>query len=191
MPDGGAHHGRIGPNAVLQLLPGMEARLGRRRTARLLRAAGYPAPPSDAAMIDEAGVARLHAVLRATLGAEASPLLAEAGRRTASYVMAHRIPAPARGLLRALPGPLAAPLLARAIARHAWTFAGSGRFDILGHAPLTFEIAANPLATGPRCIWHESVFSTLFQSLAGRSYHAVETECRGLGAPACRFEIRR
>jgi divinyl protochlorophyllide a 8-vinyl-reductase len=36
--------------------------------------------------------------------------------------------------------------LGKAIARHAWTFAGSGRFRVV--APLVFEIADNPIVRG-------------------------------------------
>ena len=72
-------------------------------------------------------------------------------------------------LIRALPAPLGARLLSAAIAKHAWTFAGSGAFTIVAHRPLTFEIAANPLAPGaaasPCCHWHAAVFERLFSTL--------------------------
>lgn len=70
-------------------------------------------------MIPEADVV---ALFRALAGAhpEAAPSIAvEAGRATADYILAHRIPASAQVVLRILPHRLAARALARAIARHA------------------------------------------------------------------------
>ena len=53
--------------------------------------------------------------------------------RTGDYLLAHRIPKPVQALLKRLPAPLAARVLLAAITRHAWTFAGSGRFE--AHRP--------------------------------------------------------
>src|SRR6056297_836771 len=149
MPDGiGPGHapGRIGPNAVLQLLPVLDA-AEPGLAVRMLAAAGLDGPPSDAGLMDEGPAAALHRTVRRARP-DADALLARAGRGTADYILAHRIPGPAQAMLRALPGPVAAPLLARAIARHAWTFAGSGRFRIAGRAPPVFELAGNPLIAG-------------------------------------------
>lgn len=151
-------------------------------------------PPSDAGLMDEGPAARMHAALRARLPDAAPALLARAGRGTADYILAHRIPRPAQALLRALPPVLAAPLLTRAIAQHAWTFAGSGRFRVAGR--LTFEIADNPLIRGetapaPICSWHAAVFERLFRVLVYDRLRAKETACCACGDPACRFELAR
>ncbi|MEO0679479.1 MAG: hypothetical protein AAF192_03590, partial [Pseudomonadota bacterium] len=50
---------RIGPNAVLQLLPVIEARAGRGAAEGLLAAAGLAGPPGGDAMIPERDAARL------------------------------------------------------------------------------------------------------------------------------------
>lgn len=183
---------RIGPNAILQHLPVLEAAIGGPFRDALLARAGVEAPPPDAGMLPEAQVVRLHRAVWEALPALAPAIQAAAGRGTGAYILARRIPPPARRLIRALPAPLGARLLAAAIARHAWTFAGSGRFRILSHRPLTVEIAANPLAVGPgrpSCHWHAAVFEALFGALVWPDARAAETACCAAGAPACRFEI--
>jgi divinyl protochlorophyllide a 8-vinyl-reductase len=192
---GVAPAGRIGPNAILQLLAALEDALGPGAGGRLLAAAGLDGPPPEG-MIPEDDARRLHLALRAAHPDEAAAIAAEAGARTAAYILTHRIPRPARQLLRALPPALAAALLSRAIARHAWTFAGSGRFRLVSARPPVFELAANPLVRGlmaaePACDWHRAVFEGLFRALAGGGWRAAETACCAAGAPACRFELRR
>jgi divinyl protochlorophyllide a 8-vinyl-reductase len=123
----------------------------------------------------------------------ADEIMADAGARTGAYIVANRIPAPARILLRALPKPLAARLLVKAIAKHAWTFAGSGAFSFLPSRPSVMEIADNPLAgprrAGPSCVWHAAVFTRLFRSLVSPDATVRETACCAAGDPACRFEM--
>jgi divinyl protochlorophyllide a 8-vinyl-reductase len=151
---------RIGPNAILQLLPVLDRTLGRAARDRLL--AGIDLPPPDAGMWPEAACRAAHLAVWQGLP-EARVILAEAGEGTADYILAHRIPGPAKRLIRALPSPLGARLLTAAIARHAWTFAGSGRFRVATRAPLAFEIENNPLAFGG--YWHAAVFRRLFRAL--------------------------
>lgn len=192
MPDGARpHHGRIGPNAVLQLLAVLDA-VEPGLSARLLVAAGLSGPPPDTGLMDEAAAAALHRLIRATRP-DAAALLSRAGWATGDYILAHRIPQPVAAMLRALPTGLAAPILARAIARHAWTFAGSGHFAIIGRHPLIFEMSENPLIRGemanlPLCHWHAAVFTRLFSALVSRRARMDETACAAMGAPACRFE---
>jgi divinyl protochlorophyllide a 8-vinyl-reductase len=186
--------GLIGPNAILQLVPVLERVGGRALCDGILAAAGVAALPSGAAMIDEAAAARVHAEVRRQVPDLARAIAAEAGRRTADYILANRIPARAQRVLKALPPPLAARLLARAIARHAWTFAGSGRFEVAARRPLVLALHGNPLVRGERsgqclCHWHAAVFERLFRALASPSAHVRETACVAAGAPACRFEL--
>lgn len=191
MPEDVRGSGLIGPNAILQLVPVLD-RAG--LTDRVLARAGVFELPSDAGLMPEAPAARVHQALRAE-DPELAPVLAwEAGVRTARYIMAHRIPPAAQALLRWLPGWLAQPILEKAIARHAWTFAGSGRFAVLGRG--VFEIADNPIVAReqspvPLCHWHAAVFETLFSSLVDPRITARETECCATGARACRFELSR
>ena len=184
---------RIGPNAILQHLPVLDAALGPAGRAALLARAGVAPPAPGSGMIPQAEVIALHRAVWAELPDLAPAIQAAAGRATGDYILAHRIPGLAQRLIRALPARLGARLLAAAIARHAWTFAGSGRFRILRHCPLTVEIADNPLALGPpgapSCHWHAAVFARLFGALVWPGAVLRETACCAAGAPACRFEI--
>jgi divinyl protochlorophyllide a 8-vinyl-reductase len=183
--------GRIGPNALLQLVPVLDGAGVR----GVFEAAGVRVPPPDAGMWPEAEVAAVHRRLRADWPAQAPGWLAAAGAGTGDYILAHRIPAAAQALLRALPGAVAGPLLALAIRRNAWTFAGSGRFRIAGWRPLVFEIAGNPLIAGERhgvpvCHWHVAVFRRLFGRLVWPDVRVEETDCAAAGGGVCRFVIR-
>lgn len=122
---------RIGPNAIHQLVDVLDRREGREVRDRLCAAAGIVPPPADAGMWPEAEAAALHRTVREAVPDRAGALLDEAGAATGDYILSHRIPRLAQWALRALPRGIAARLLARAIAAHAWTFAGSGRFRIV------------------------------------------------------------
>jgi len=187
--------GVIGPNAILQLAPVIERFGGHDRLQHMMAQAGLFELPDGLSMIPEGNAARLHRQLRTEEPALAPVLSAEAGRRTADYILAHRIPAPAQRLLCALPPALAAWALSKAIAQHAWTFAGSGAFR--ARSAWVFEIAANPLVRGevsatPLCAWHAAVFEGLYRTLVAPDCQCREVSCcaQAPGTP-CRFEIRR
>ena len=187
-------HGRIGPNALTQLLPLLEKAGGAELRDELLAEAGVFDLPDMTGLIDEEPVARLHQAMRAGIPDLAPSLAWEAGVRTADYIIANRIPGPVRVLLKALPGWAAAPLLIRAIERNAWTFAGSGRFEVEARRPAVFLIHDNPVVRGeqsdtPLCRWHSGVFERLFRVLVDDRCRAEETECCACGANACRFVI--
>lgn len=188
----------IGPNAVTRVAEVLIERFGVPRMAAVFGHAGLAryidTPPTQ--MIDEAEVIRLHGELRATLGPDAAREVArEAGRRTGDYLLAHRIPRPVQWLLKSLPPTLAARVLLAAITRHAWTFAGSGRFEVLGYSPVRVSISGNPLARAvradaPQCDYYAATFERLFCTLVSRNSTVVETECEAVGAAACLFEMR-
>jgi len=187
---------RVGPNAILQFLPVLEAEVGERGLTDVLAAARLSAIPDGSAMIDEDEVRRLHQAVRRLLPGPAPRLAEAAGAGTADYILAHRIPALVRRLLPLLPAPLGERALVGAIARHAWTFVGSGEFRVLHFDPLTLEIEANPLvrdeaALSPVCHWHAAVFRALFRRLIGVDYHVRETRCAACGGGLCRFELHR
>jgi divinyl protochlorophyllide a 8-vinyl-reductase len=184
---------RIGPNALLQLVPVLDRALGVAERVALFARADVPVPPKDAGMWPEAEVARLHRTVAQARPDLAPGLLRAAGLATADYILANRIPRPAKALIRALPGPLGARLLTAAIGKHAWTFTGSGGFSVEGQRPLTVAITANPLACGakdaPSCHWHAAVFERLYATLVWPSARVTETACCACGNAACRFEI--
>lgn len=180
---------RIGPNAILQHLPVLDAAIGERLRGALLHRAGVTEPPQDAGMLAEDEVARLHNAVHLYLPDRAPAIQRAAGLATGEYILANRIPRVAQLVIRALPKPLGARLLAAAIARHSWTFAGSGAFRVVSHAPLIFEIGQNPLAAGPVCHWHIAVFERLFGALVWPDVRVTELECTGQGAARCLFRI--
>jgi len=184
---------RVGPNAVIQLGETLIAHDALGLAQRVYLAAGHldwlRNPP--AAMVSEADVAALHGALnRLAAPHEARAFAAEAGRRTGDYILANRIPRIAQKILRALPAPMAGRLLLKAIGRHAWTFAGSGRFACEPGRSLRFSIADNPLAQPGGCVWHEAVFTRLFQELVHPGVVVREIACCACGDEACRFEPR-
>jgi len=190
--------GRIGPNAITRVAEALPAHVGAATTQALFGRAGLlhhlQRPPE--AMVDEGEVRRLHGVLRDVLGADASAAVArDAGKRTADYLLARRIPRPVQALMRALPASLAARLLLAAIRRHAWTFAGSGRFEARAGSPVTLMIRDNPLclglvATAPACDFYASTFERLFAVLVHSRSRVREVACEACGDAACKFEIR-
>jgi divinyl protochlorophyllide a 8-vinyl-reductase len=183
---------RIGPNAVIQLRDVLAERLGPKAGQTLFEAAGHPgwwtAPPQQ--MVPEEGVRAVHrAVVQALPANKAAMLLAEAGQRTGAYILANRIPAAARWLLPRLPAWLAARLLVQAIARHAWTFCGSGAFRYRFRRALELAVIANPLAVTPGDPWHRAVFEALFHGLVSPDCRVVGPDMRKQGVDVSAFTI--
>lgn len=169
---------RIGPNAVLQTVRVIEERLGDEVSAAILAEAGLCGLPSGESMIREAHAIALHRAIARRLPREAPAIARSAGWATADYIIAYRIPGPAKALLRLLPAPLAAPLLMAAIRRHAWTFVGAGRFT--PHDGWSFTIdrtdaGDDPAVPATLFDWYGAVFTRLFRKLVSES-----SECRAL-----------
>lgn len=185
---------RIGPNAITQLVAVLDRVEGRGVRAAVMAEAGVGVPDPALGMIPEGEAAAVHRALRVVLPERAEGLLRLAGLATGSYILRHRIPAPVQWAIRALPAPLGARVLAGAIARHSWTFAGSGRFRITGWHPLTFEVGDNPLVAGlradhPICHWHAAVFERLFARLVWKGCVVREVACAAAGDGLCQFEV--
>jgi divinyl protochlorophyllide a 8-vinyl-reductase len=188
---------RIGPNAATQLIPALHDAGLDGISRAVFAAAGVPDwlmdPPG--AMVDEIPVGRLHRGLRAALPDDAAAaVMRQAGRRTADYLLAARIPHAAQFVLKLLPAALAARVLVPAIRAHAWTFAGSGRFTARVGRTVVFEVVANPLCAHehsdtPVCAWHAAVFERLFQVLVSPRSRVTETDCAAAGAACCRFVV--
>jgi divinyl protochlorophyllide a 8-vinyl-reductase len=170
---------RIGPNAILQIASVLQDRHGRGGVERVFGRAGLAhyldTPPT--AMVAEREVARLHVALARELGSsDAEAVAREAGERTALYILAHRIPGPAKRVLRLLPPRLASRLLLAAIRKHAWTFAGSAAFRASAGPPVDLSLAgcamcrAN-LAGGRLPAFYAATFEGLFRALVARRAH--------------------
>ncbi|WOJ93481.1 bacteriochlorophyll 4-vinyl reductase [Congregibacter variabilis] len=192
-PDDGL--ARIGPGSVLELVPLMDDVLGEAERDRLLMISGMPELPPDQGMMAETPAATLHQALRADHPTLAPALTIRAGERTADHIIARRIPKAALQVMHHLPPWLSAPLLASVIAKHAWTFAGSGKFKVLSKQPLVFALTDNPVVRGehseePICDWHSAVFQRLFSSIVDPNLRCVETHCCASGSKSCIFEIR-
>lgn len=191
------HAGRIGPNAITRVAEVLPPRVGEDGTRALFERAGLLHhllnPPQG--MVDEADVRRLHGMLREQLGTEEAQAVARAaGRRTAEYLLAHRIPRPVQALLKLLPAPLASRVLLTAIRRNAWTFVGSGRFTAEAGSPVRLHIRHNPLcqdlqAHSPACHFYAATFERLFVTLVHPGSRVQEVACEACGDVECRFEI--
>lgn len=195
--------GRIGPNAIIRLAEALRAHSGDARTEAVFAAANlspYLAqPPSD--MVDEREVIALQSALRAALvPADAAQVSAHAGRLTADYLLAHRIPRLVQSLLGFLPAPVAARVLVSAIGRHAWTFAGTGEFTAVfaptrDAPPLRFSVRHCPICRGatasaPLCDYYAATFEHLFRTLVRSSTRVTESSCEAQGGSACTFDVR-
>lgn len=196
MPKDALHAtGLIGPNAILQYLPVLEQLGGCERRDQILARAGIFNVPDGSVMIPEHEAWRLHHQVRLEEPMMAPRLEAEAGKFTADYILANRIPPFVQKILKVLPSSLAARMVSKAIAQHAWTFVGSGRFRAV--SPWQFEITDNPLVQHEQsdlclCNWHAAVFQRLYQKLVAPDVTCIEVTCGAqTGHDTCRFVLTR
>lgn len=191
------HIARIGPNAIIQTINALRERYGLEASADLLRRGGHPdlldRLPDD--MVDEQEFIDLEHTLLDLLGEQdARAVLFRAGELTAGYLLKHRIPLPIQRLLKVLPRGARMRLLTLAIARHAWTFVGSGQFGFaLGPHPM-FTIERCPACRGvhtivPFCSFYTGCFETLLRALIQRRVSVREVACGACGGACCTFAI--
>lgn len=189
--------GQIGPNAVIRLAEALDGFESRAVTSRIFSACGVERylerPPSD--MVAEAEVASLHQEIHRAFGDNRARNIAwVAGRRTADYLLAHRIPRPAQKILRLMPAKLASRILVQAIKRNAWTFAGSGKVLATHRGGTVISIAHCALCRDchspvPYCDFYGAVFERLFAELVHARATVREVTCAAMGAPHCTFAI--
>lgn len=197
MADAAIDRDRIGPNAIIQVIHALAARFGQPAADAFFVAAGLEHHISERPgnMVAERDVAILQMELRDRFGSEvAREICIDAGRRTGDYLLANRIPRLAQALLRLLPAGLAARVLAKAISKHSWTFAGSGTFSVLPDRPFRFSIQHNPICSRirsdvPVCDYYAATFERIFRAIVHPASRVEETECEAMGAAACVFEI--
>jgi len=187
---------RIGPNAVLQTLRALRELEGEvvERLVSLSAELPEPLPPG---MIPEAWFVHLVCAVRKALpGPRAEAVLRRAGRYTADYVREHRIPKAFRLLLHLLPARLSTLLLLIAFRRHAWTFAGAGRFSYQGPFPGIILLDGCPTCRaectagmrGHGGAYYEAAFERLL-ALASPSLRVREEACQAQHAASCRYRI--
>ncbi len=185
----------IGPNAILQYLPILDETFGQDARQALLRKARVHKIPDGTVMIPEGEAIRLQQELRLHAPLLAPHLARKAGIATADYILENRIPKLAQSVLKVLPRHLAARLLSRSIAAHAWTFVGSGKFTV--RSPWAFEISNNPMVDGehsdhPLCHWQAAVFERLYQVLIDPRIICEESHCCAQrDCDTCLFEFLR
>ena len=197
-PARGASVARIGPNSIIRIADALLARHGAETAAAVFAAAGlsHYLDAAPDAMVPAVDVTALHTALRAGLDRDAAEAVCQdAGVATADYLLAHRIPKPAQALLKIMPPVPAARVLIKAMGRHAWTFAGAGRFEGTAGRPTRLVIAdgpiqaASPGASAPVCGYYAATFEHLFRTLIARRAVVRETACQAMGAPACTFTV--
>lgn len=187
---------RIGPNVVIQTYHALVAR-GDLELAEgvLLDATGRTPATLPEAMVEEReAVAIVHRVRQVLDEDAAAAVLADAGERTARYLLANRIPRLAQLVMQGAPAGLAFRFLANAMARHAWTFAGSGRFEWATEPRTLLRIHACPMcrdvrASRPFCGYYAATFDTLVRTLVSRRLGVREVRCRALGDACCEFAV--
>lgn len=190
-------HERIGPNAILQVMESVTAMMGRPSLEVLFATAGmtHYLEQRPQAMVSERDVALLQLELRTVFGsAVARNISRDAGLRTGDYLLANRIPQAAQIILKLLPAQMAARVLASAIARHSWTFAGSGTFSFTAGHPFVLSIRHNPICSriksdAPVCHYYAATFERIFSRIVHPDARVVETACEAAGDDACVFEL--
>jgi divinyl protochlorophyllide a 8-vinyl-reductase len=188
---------RIGPNAIIQVAQVVRDRLSPAFADAILRdATPYSLESMPTCMVDEREAQSVVRALVQRVGAGgATPVLREAGSRTADYLLANRIPAFAQLLIRLAPRRIGLALLLRAMAANAWTFAGSGHFAIVKakRAPeLVFHECAmcrDMHESQPMCDFYAGTFERLIAELVAPDVRVTEVECVAQGGAVCRFQL--
>jgi divinyl protochlorophyllide a 8-vinyl-reductase len=190
------HAARIGPNAIIQTIAALREAYAPDELPGLLVGGGegyLSQLPRE--MIHEEEFHALVELLVARLGVErAGAVLYRSGERTADYVRANRIPAPFRAVLGILPAPLGLRLLLMAISKHAWTFAGSGKFSFhLGRGPwLSIGKPVNHDTAGIAavlCRYYCGAFTQMLRRVVSPRIGLRETSCQARGGDACVYQI--
>lgn len=195
-PGGANRDGRIGPNAILQPVAALQASFGDAVAGEVLAAStSFTLATLPHAMVDEREAASLlREIARRWPAAAGDRLLRRAGELTGAYVLANRIPVVARAVIRMLPRTLGARALTSAMARHAWTFAGSGHFVAWQGRRPGFMITGCPLCAGhrapaPWCAYYAGALEYLLRALVDPRVRVEEVECEAAGGEACRFVV--
>jgi divinyl protochlorophyllide a 8-vinyl-reductase len=165
--------GKIGPNAILQVQDVLTNTVGNAQMHSIMHQAGlgHYLGVAPSSMVDEQDVVRLHQAVRTALPpTQALGILSKAGTQTGQYILAHRIPKPVQALLTWMPARLASRVLLRAIAQHAWTFAGSGAFTYSIGPSTHLKLTACPgcsyvYAPDEACVYYTATLEKLFAAL--------------------------
>ena len=185
--------GFMGPLSILKVVEATEKICGASASEELLKSAQVFRLPAHDEPVRETRVADLHAALRREFPDKVELIARLAGRLSADFVMEHRMSQRAQSMLQSMPWHISAWLLGRSTELNSWTFAGSGKFSIVGR--LDFEIEGNPVIKGqetdaPICHYHAAQLERLFQKMVDVNLVCVETACAAAGDDHCHFSIR-
>jgi divinyl protochlorophyllide a 8-vinyl-reductase len=188
---------RIGPNAIIQVAAALVQHVGAVEANAVMVASTWSLQRLPTAMVEEREVAALmRAVAERFPGELGHRIVCDGGVRTADYLLRARIPAMAQWVLARLPARLALRILLAAIARHAWTFAGSARFIVAreGTGRMSFALGGCPVCRGrgaivPQCAYYAATVERLVRVLISPVATVHEVQCEAMGDAACRFEI--
>lgn len=188
---------RIGPNAIIQVAASIVAHAGAAEAEQLLATTSWTLHRLPSAMVDERDVtALMAAVMTRFPGTPGMRILGESGVRTADYLLRARIPRIAQWLLARLPARLALRALLAAIAKHAWTFAGSARFVVtrdtagrIGFSLLGCPVCRGRSANTPTCAYYAATVERLVRVILAPRATVREVRCEAMGHEACHFTI--
>jgi len=191
------HAGKVGPNAITRVIEALQRLESPQAIHHICQASRLEAYlcEAPAEMVDEQAVARLHDVLHGELGdARARTVGRIAGQLTGDYLLGFRIPRQVQMALRCCPAAVSSRMLSKAIAKHSWTFVGTGAFSARHGRPTTFEIRNCPICRGqqnaePYCDFYAATFERLYSRLVHQRARVVEVGCQAKGASTCTFEI--
>lgn len=193
-----ASQGVIGPNIVIRTAESLTDTVGSELCAKVFGDAGLGRhlshPPER--MVSESEVAALYRALLAVVGEERACAVAlRAGHLTGNYLLAHRIPRSAQRAIACLPRRIGAALLLGAIARHAWTFAGSGRFSYAWAPGLVLRIEDSPLCADARTSapvrqFYAGAFERVLSAMLGQTLRVSEAPRPGPARADCSFQVR-
>ena len=188
---------QIGPNSIIQTVAAAREQYGDEAVTAWLRRTGrahlLEAMPDH--MLPESEFGALIDDLRQWLGISAAmQVLARSGDLTANYVATNRVPGFIRLLLPRLPVGFALRMFLPAIARHAWTFAGSGRFGYTLQPVWRLTLADSVEARGvqahePVCAYYRAAFEGLLRRVVCDRLRVEEVACRAMGAVQCEFHV--
>lgn len=179
-------------NMVLSFYEVIAAFGGTNLRDELFAQAGLRHLPGPEEPVREKQVYVLHQLVRDTFGNQAPNVMRTAGEAAADVVARYRIPDRAKTLMARMPWPMATWLLMRSARQHAWTFGGSGQFQMITTS--TFELTDNPAIRGtqadhPICDFHAALFGNLMRSIVHRNMSCMELSCSATGAGSCTFKL--
>ena len=179
----------IGPHALIHTIAVMRDCLSGQACNEVLGNAQLSDLPSGEQMVPEIDALRLHRWLALREPIACFAIASEAAQRTADYIIANRIPAPAVRLLQILPAALSAHLLMLAIRKHAWTFIGAGRFKPRGAWEFVIDRSdAGDTIMLPDSLfhWYAGVFERLYRRLV-----APDCRCRIVASQSGSGDLRQ